>query len=323
MYENGRFSGFSIDLWREIARLNGWRFELEAAPNLASLLEGVERKRADLAIAAITITAQREKRMDFSHPFFRSGLAIMTRNDESGGGDMGRALKNMLFSSGFLWAAGLLLFSLFLVANAIWLVERGRNEDFSRSYPQGLWDALWWAMVTLTTVGYGDKAPRAPWGKIIAMLWMIAGYFMFAYFTAAVTSSATVRRLQAGINGPDDLAGRKVAVIRKSTSAAFLQSGKARARLVPVDQVDSAISLLEARRVDAIVHDAPVLFYHAASRGRGWTRIAGPVFHKEDYGLAFPDASPLREKVNRALLAISESGEYERLYEKWFGRKND
>ena len=72
-------------------------------------------------------------------------------------------------------------------------------------------------------------------------------------------------------------------------------------------------------RADAVVFDAPVLLYFAGHEGKGRVRTAGPVFHREDYGIAFPENRLLRKQVDRALLALGEDGIHEQLYEKWFG----
>ena len=65
------------------------------------------------------------------------------------------------FKPFFGWAAvsslGGLMILLFLVGNLIWLAERGRNaEHFPRQYLHGVGNGMWFALVTLTTVGYGD-----------------------------------------------------------------------------------------------------------------------------------------------------------------------
>jgi polar amino acid transport system substrate-binding protein len=48
-------------------------------------------------------------------------------------------------------------------------------------------------------------------------------------------------------------------------------------------------------------------------------QVVGEVFQKQDYGIAFPTGSELREEVNRALLDIQEDGTYNRIYDRWFG----
>lgn len=49
-------------------------------------------------------------------------------------------------------------------------------------------DAIWWAVVTLTTVGYGDIVPETAWGRTIGGFLMILGITFISFLTANVTS---------------------------------------------------------------------------------------------------------------------------------------
>jgi polar amino acid transport system substrate-binding protein len=60
------------------------------------------------------------------------------------------------------------------------------------------------------------------------------------------------------------------------------------------------------------------LQYYAANAGKGRVQMVGPLFHKEDYGIVFQPNSPLRKRVNNALLELREDGTYQKLYDKWF-----
>jgi polar amino acid transport system substrate-binding protein len=61
------------------------------------------------------------------------------------------------------------------------------------------------------------------------------------------------------------------------------------------------------------------LLYYSAHEGKGKVQSIGSIFRKEYYGIAFPDKSPLRKRVNEALLKLKENGVYDKLYIKWFG----
>ena len=49
-------------------------------------------------------------------------------------------------------------------------------------------EGIWWAIVTLATVGYGDVVPRSPWGRVVGSLVIIFGVTFLAFLTATVTS---------------------------------------------------------------------------------------------------------------------------------------
>jgi Ion channel len=104
--------------------------------------------------------------------------------------------------------------------------ERGRDEvkinwkTQSRALGRGIGSALWWSAVTMTTVGYGDLAPRSPAGRLVAIAWMFVSLLLVSWFTASMASILTAERLDAGtgglvVRGPDDLRHLHVGVIRR------------------------------------------------------------------------------------------------------------
>ena len=73
----GEWSGISIDLWREAARQLDLEFEFRPMPTPESLVQGVADGALDASVAAITVTAARAEQVDFTQPFFSSGLGIV------------------------------------------------------------------------------------------------------------------------------------------------------------------------------------------------------------------------------------------------------
>ena len=82
--ESGHWQGVSIELWRTIATKLGWDYRFREM-GLKEMLAAVERREVDAAVAGLTITGEREKRMDFTHPFLSSGLGIAVRIDTGSG----------------------------------------------------------------------------------------------------------------------------------------------------------------------------------------------------------------------------------------------
>ena len=125
-----------------------------------------------------------------------------------------------------------------------------------------------------------------------------------------------VETLRGGINGPGDLAGHRVGTIAGSTGDKYL----AGIDVVPTEfsKVADMLNALEHGQLDAVVFDAPVLLYYAAGTGKGKVRVTGPILRKENYGILFASGSPLRKRVNEALLKLREDGTYAAIYDKWF-----
>jgi len=318
IYQNKEYIGFSIELWEKIAESLGLEYELYGVNTIAKLLDEVERGAADVAIAGISITAKREQVVDFSHAFFETGLQIMVR--EGSGSIIGEVLSkviSVIFSRELIYGVVFFFLILIIAAHIIWVLERRHNPQFPKSYPQGVWQSIWWAVVTVTTVGYGDKTPKGTVGRLFGLVWILAGYFVFAYFTASVTTTATVQELHGIIDSPQDLFGKQVATVEKSTAADYLAGQSIHA--VKVANVGKAYPLLESGKVDAIVYDAPVLQHHASKTGKGKVKVVGLLFLEQNYGIALQVKSPYREKINIALLKLIESGAYQEIYDKWFG----
>jgi polar amino acid transport system substrate-binding protein len=201
----------------------------------------------------------------------------------------------------------------------IWLLERPKGSQFVHADTRigAVFKSIWWTATTL--IGQGTDTPISVGGKVLAITWMFVGLVFVSYFTGNITAALTVQRLESGINSPSDLYGRQVVTVKGTTAAAFLQTLGVPA--TEVADVPAAFAAIQDKSAEAMVYDAPILLYFAATLGKGRVEMAGPVFKPESYGIAFPLDSPLRENVNRALLRIKESGRYTEIYDRWFGQR--
>lgn len=84
-----------------------------------------------------------------------------------------------------------MLIIIVLAASGIYLIEREAQPDAFQSIPQ----AMWWAAVTLTTVGYGDVVPMTVMGKVFGLLITVAGVGMVA-LPAGILASGFSQELQ-------------------------------------------------------------------------------------------------------------------------------
>ncbi len=317
--KNGAPSGFSIELWNSIGKKLNRETEYVVLPDVSELLDAVGSGRADLAIAAISITAEREDRFDFSQPIMNSGLQIMVRgtavNVEA---NPLRELMQLFFSRTLLVWLGIALLLILVPAHLMFLVERTHHSGIipTKKYFPGIFHAMFWAAGTLAT--QADQMPRHWMARIVAVLWMFTGVVFVAFYTAQLTATLTVQQIKGPINGPQDLVGKTIGTTRGSTATAYLNG--VNARMVEFEKVDDLYNALLHQELDAVVFDAPALLYYTTHDGQSSVRTVGGVFHKEDYGIVFPTGSPLRKQVNEALLGLRENDTYQRIYEEWFGK---
>lgn len=310
----GNWQGISIDLWRSIAEKLGLRYRFQEM-GLKEMLNAVEHREVDAAVAALTITSEREKRMDFTHPFLSSGLGIAVPL-ENGGGWL--AVTQRFISPAFLKVAAALLGLLLLVGLLIWLFERHHNSQFSDKPVQGIGTGLWWSAVTMTTVGYGDKAPQTVVGRALAVVWMFASIIIISTFTAAIATALTVGELGGRVQGKGDLVRVRVASVADSTSANYLKGAHIDFRREP--DLKKALDALSGRAFDAVVYDAPILRYQVRNRYIDDIMVLPGTFARQDYGIALPSNSPRRETINQALLAALQEPAWEESLFRYLGK---
>jgi polar amino acid transport system substrate-binding protein len=313
-------SGFSIELWNAIAARLKLKTNYQPAPDVRALLEEVRSGKAEIGVAAISITAAREIEFEFSQPILNAGLQIMVR----GGGRDGDSnplwdLLGLLFSKTSLVWLGVALLLLLIPSHVVWFLERRHNSGIvpTDKYIPGIFYAMFWSAATLAT--QAENQPRQWLARVVAVFWMFTGIVFVALYTAQLAATLTVQQIQGGINGPDDLAGRKVATTRGSTAATVVRD--LRAQVVEFAGIGEAYEALQNRDVDAVVFDSPVLLFYAANEGKGRVHLVGTPFRKEDYGIIFRPGNPLRRQVNATLLQLREDGTYQQIYDKWFASR--
>lgn len=315
--DEGKWRGIAIDLFERIAKDLQLTPEYEATETLAGMLDGVTDGTYAIAVGALSVTGEREQKFDFSHPFFQTGLGIVVRA-ESGASWM-RTWKAML-SPAFLKAVGGLLALLTAVGALIWFAERRRNADqFPQDAARGIGAGLWWSSVTMTTVGYGDKSPETFGGRLIALIWMFVSVIIISTVTASLTTALTVDALSSDVENENDLARVRTGTVRSSTSADRLTDRGI--GYTGFDNLDSALQSLANGTLDAVVYDRPLLRYQVKSNFPGKLRVLKLTLEPQEYALAVPEASKLREKVNRGLLKHGRGSAWNTLVTRYLGEE--
>ena len=216
---NGALSGVSVDLWRRVAEELGWDYKFTPVSQMESILSGLEQDRFDAAIGAITITPEREARVDFSYPAHRSGVAVALRK-ETGPLAAISSYLTVAVDLGYLILGILAL--LLLLGALIWLVERPRRSEMKphESRVTTFLEGLYWAVVTMTTVGYGDKTPKTPLGQLVAVVWMLTSLALVSLLSASLVSRLTAERVEnSSIRTESDLSARKLAALAQSSGS--------------------------------------------------------------------------------------------------------
>jgi ABC-type amino acid transport substrate-binding protein len=312
---SGEMSGLSFELWNIIAKKLNIKYEVRTY-DLEGLTNAVAKNQIDIAVSPLTITAEREKLFDFTHSYFTTGLSIAVPNKSDN--SLFNIARNV-FSFQFFEVVLIFTLVLFIVGLLVWLFERKKNNaEFGDGVSKGLGSSFWWAAVTMTTVGYGDKSPKTVGGRIIALIWMFAGLIMISGFTAAIASALTVDKLDVGINSLADLNNVRVGTVKSSSSEEYLsQNG---IDFITTKNIEEGFELIEKKQIDAFVYDAPILKYFVKSKNiSNKFRILPIILDPINYAFALPTNSNLRESINRVLLREIDKKEWKIVINNYLG----
>lgn len=300
---SGAWEGISVDLFAATAAQLGIQYQL-VETSRATIRDDLVAGRLDAVVGPVAISAEAERQVDFTHAYFESGLGVA---EASARHLTFRALYLALSSVPLLLTMGTLICMAFVSGLLVWAAERRRNPgEFEPKPARGLFSGFWWAVATLTTVGYGDKSPVTAAGRTIGIVWMFATMILMAIVTAQLSATLTADRISTRVNTVSDLARVRVGNVAGSASVAPLRD--LGVRPVPFPDVLSGLKALADGRIDAFVHDDPVLLWSVGSvQG---VSMAPLRFAPQNLAFALPEGSSLLEPMNRALLDILASNQW-------------
>ena len=278
-------------------------------------IEALEAGTIDIALGALSMTPEREAVMDFSAPFYSTHLAIATPAQY---GNWRGVLKGLL-SPVFLSTVGVLLLLLLAVGALLWLVERKRNpQEFGGSVTEGIGNGFWWSLVTMTTVGYGDKAPVTFIGRALATIWMFASIIMISGLTASIAASLTVNQLNTMVRGVQDLNRVRSVAVTGSTGEQFLR--KSGVRIQTVDTAAEGLAMLREGTADALVYDEALLRYLLKDAEPG-IEVLRQSIEMQYYAFGMKTSFAHQEKLNQTLLADTSDSEWQEILNRYLGQR--
>jgi polar amino acid transport system substrate-binding protein len=308
--------GIAIEIWEELAIKKDWDYRYKSFDSVDDALYALTQGNLDLVVGPISITSQRIEHMRFSQPFYNSSLAIVSRTDKL---SLWEKIKP-LFSIKLLIAIVGFLIILAIVGTLFWSAERKQSPDqFPKTPVDGIANGMWLAIVTMSTTGYGDKAPVTLWGRIIAGSWMVISIIFATSMVAGIASTLTISSLGTStISNIEQLSERKAATISGSPSEEFLRENNISA--VGVNTLSEAISKLKNKEVVAVVYDRPQLLYYLKNKHDENLHIAKAEYYKQGYGFAFPIDATLVYEVNRTLLELAEDQDTQRIIDYYLNK---
>jgi len=186
MQQGGSWTGFTIELWEEVARRLNTKSVYRVAPGLVEAFDTLTSGQADVLVSGFFITAERDRLYDFSHSIAQAGQQVMVRDTgASTTPDPLTDLLELLFSKTTLVWIGIALLLLLVPAHVVWLIERGDKDGIipSRKYIPGIFHAIHWSAATL--MSQSDRMPHHPLSRIVSYAWMFTSVVFIALYTAS------------------------------------------------------------------------------------------------------------------------------------------
>lgn len=310
-------TGAAVDIWEKIAAENGWSFAYTRFETIENALQALTEGSIDILVGNAPITKNNLARVEFSQPFFRSGLQILVADSQ-------KTIRSRLLSDikdlvklEIFW---IILAGIFILSTAVYFFEKKHNPDFPKGRKEGIAEALYY-VVTLALTGKSVyKGFPGVLGRMVLLLWVLLGMISVAYVTSSITSAMTVEKLSNSIENMKDLQYKTVSVIADSPAEDFVK--KEGIDEIPSADIEAAVKELLAKRADAVVADAALLQSFDFNNPRLPLRVVGRVFQAETYGFAIPIGSPLRMPLNRQLVKMQESREIHTILAGYFGQAN-
>ncbi|XP_031199318.1 glutamate receptor ionotropic, kainate 4 isoform X2 [Mastomys coucha] len=246
MEGNDRYEGFCVDMLKELAEILRFNYKIrlvgdgvygvpEANGTWTGMVGELIARKADLAVAGLTITAEREKVIDFSKPFMTLGISILYRVH------MGRRPGYFSFLDPF--SPGVWLFMLLAylaVSCVLFLVARLTPYEWYSPHPcaQGrcnllvnqysLGNSLWFPVGGFMQQG-STIAPRALSTRCVSGVWWAFTLIIISSYTANLAAFLTVQRMEVPIESVDDLADQtaiEYGTIHGGSSMTFFQNSR-------------------------------------------------------------------------------------------------
>jgi polar amino acid transport system substrate-binding protein len=312
--QKGDWEGISIDLWQHIAERLHLRYRIEERGSVQDLLNAVASGQADVAAAALTVTANRRKLMEFTQPFFETGLGVAV--PRSGLVAWLPVLRTFL-SARFLQAVLALLSIALLVGLLIWVFERRENEHYGGGAMRGFIAGAWWSAIAMTQGGAAQHGPRSTPGRALAVVWMIVSVVAIWVFIAGITAALTTARLQGVVRNSNDLRAMRVGAVADTSTVNFLTDERIAFR--PYRTAADGLQAAQSGQIDAFVYDRPLLAW-MLQQDFPRLDLAPTTLGNQGYAVALPLDSPLREQLDIEILDALSSPWWQQTLFRYLGR---
>ncbi|EZA54440.1 Glutamate receptor, ionotropic kainate, partial [Ooceraea biroi] len=352
---NSQFEGYSIDLIYEISRLLGFNYTFRLVPDgrygsynkqtkeWDGMMKELLDQKADLAIADLTITYDREQAVDFTMPFMPLGISILYRKPIKQPPNLFSFLSPLSLDVWIYMATAYLGVSvlLFILARQFSPYEwenphpcNGQSEVLENEFTLLHSLSLWFTIGSLMQQG-SDIAPKAVSTRMVAGMWWFFTLIMISSYTANLAAFLTVERMDSPIESAEDLAKQtkiKYGALKGGSTAAFFRDSNfstyqrmwsfmdsAKPTVFTSSNVEGVDRVIKGKGSYAFLMESTSIEY-VIERNCDLTQVGG-LLDSKGYGIAMPPNSPYRTAISGAILKLQEEGKLHMLKTRWWKEK--
>jgi polar amino acid transport system substrate-binding protein len=319
--ENGQYSGLAILLWERVGSELGLNWKYAEYP-LGKLLDTITSREVtelpDVAVSCTSVTEEREEFIDFSHSFNETYTAIAVRQTP-----LWSAVAGVLTSPRVLKAIFIVLCIAVLIGAVFYLLEHRTNKKLfsSNSIVGRILEPTIVGLMFITSGPIRFYRFKTLTARALATVLTLSSTFLIAAITAVLASSFTLNAMQTEVRTLDDLRDLQVGALSASTSSAFLRSNGILHQTR--SDLDTLVIDLDNGKLDAIVSDAAFLQYRinqGKQQGQFESLTVLPYkLEAQNYAFVLAEDSPLRERVNRALLSVRAQPDWRKKIAEYLG----
>ena len=310
---DGQWEGLGIEIWQAVARQLGLLFEFREYSGPGPLREAIKNGEIDV-IPSLPAEVSLVSIVDYCQSYLRTGLAIAVPAE--GTYSRWMATVTRIFSKDTLEAFGLLMLLSLVAGTIVWLFERRRNSEmFDAEAVKGVGHGIWWSIVTMTGVGYGDKTPKSIGGRTVAIIWMLFSIVFIASFTANITTSLTISELRGKVRGFNDLYNARVGSISHTEASDFLTRHGITAQ--SFESIQDGLQAVANKKIDAFVLNEIILRYLVKNEFAGRVQVIPGTFNDYFVSIALQEKSPLRKPINKTLLELMKTEEWNEMMDRY------
>ncbi|XP_054269961.1 glutamate receptor ionotropic, kainate 2 isoform X1 [Macrosteles quadrilineatus] len=349
---NAQFEGYSLDLIHEISKILGFNYTFRLVPDgkygslnretkeWDGMMKELLDQRADLAIADLTITYDREQAVDFTMPFMNLGISILYRKPIKQPPNLFSFLSPLSLDVWIYMATAYLGVSVLLFILARFSPYEWDNPHPCNDQPDvlenqfSLLNSLWFTIGSLMQQG-SDIAPKAVSTRMVAGMWWFFTLIMISSYTANLAAFLTVERMDSPIESAEDLAKQtkiKYGALRGGSTAAFFRDSNfstyqrmwsfmesARPSVFTSSNLEGVERVIKGKGSYAFLMESTSIEY-VIERNCDLTQVGG-LLDSKGYGIAMPPNSPYRTAISGAILKLQEEGKLHILKTRWWKEK--